>query len=554
MADSYLANIQALQSALAKLDPNSVAAAAIRDQIATLANAQAAVNAGQAAPPAPSPVNNSTTTSVSENSIDKSPAPVPAEEPAVADQISGIDTSPATIPNYVVIQNAETNFWDVVDPETGTVVAGNLPDEATAQETAGLQQSLVSSPSVSASSIDQSAAPIPTYVVIQNSDTGLWDVVDPATGTVVSGNLPDEATANEVLGLQQSLVSSPPVPQPQATGQDPYGNPNGFPYDDNGNLNPGWTLDENNNPVYVGGDFVEPATLASAEQSRIAAQVLQAQKQNGLSKNPYSQQNNLDWRLRLSLAPNANYLYADKTTGPDGSPNAGILLPLAATNGVIFPYTPQINTSYKANYNNYDLTHSNYRGYFYQNSYADTVTLTATFTAQNTSEANYLLAVIHFFRSVTKMFYGQSQNLGSPPPVCFLNGFGQYQFNKHPVLVTQFNYMLPADVDYIRAGSSNNLQLNQTQLTAKTNTLNPSLSSVQRLATSFLSIGAKSATPAPTQPVTSNATTANNNPTYVPTKMEIVLTLLPIQSRAQVSQQFNLQTFASGQLLKGGFW
>jgi hypothetical protein len=409
-------------------------------------------------------------------------------------------------------------------------------------------------PDVPISQVDNSPASIPNYAVIQNSETGLWDVVDPETGTVVAGNLPDEAAAIEVQGLQQAAASSPPVPQPQPPGEDPYSHPHGFPYDDQGNLNPGWALGQDDVPYYVGPDYVDPITLASAGQSRIAAQVLQAQKQNGLSKNPYSQQNNLDWRLRLSLAPNANYLYADKTTGPDGSPNAGILLPLAATNGVIFPYTPAISTSYKANYNNYDLTHSNYRGYYYQNSFADAITVNAVFTAQNTSEANYLLAVIHFFRSVTKMFYGQSQNLGSPPPVCFLNGFGQYQFNKHPVLVTQFNYMLPADVDYIRAGSSNNLQLNQTQLTAKTNTLNPSLSSVQRLATSFLSIGAKSATPAPTQPVTSNATTANNNPTYVPTKMEIVLTLLPIQSRAQVSQQFNLQTFASGQLLKGGFW
>jgi hypothetical protein len=36
--------------------------------------------------------------------------------------------------------------------------------------------------------------------------------------------------------------------------------------------------------------------------------------------------------------------------------------------------------------------------------------------------------------------------------------------------------------------------------------------------------------------------------------MEIVITLLPMQSRTQVSQQFNLQTFANGQQLKGGFW
>jgi hypothetical protein len=42
--------------------------------------------------------------------------------------------------------------------------------------------------------------------------------------------------------------------------------------------------------------------------------------------------------------------------------------------------------------------------------------------------------------------------------------------------------------------------------------------------------------------------------TYVPTKMEIQLTLLPVQTRQQVSQQFSVKNFANGNLLKGGFW
>ena len=42
--------------------------------------------------------------------------------------------------------------------------------------------------------------------------------------------------------------------------------------------------------------------------------------------------------------------------------------------------------------------------------------------------------------------------------------------------------------------------------------------------------------------------------TYVPTKLEIQLTLLPIQTRQQVSKQFSLKGFANGDLIKGGFW
>jgi hypothetical protein len=42
--------------------------------------------------------------------------------------------------------------------------------------------------------------------------------------------------------------------------------------------------------------------------------------------------------------------------------------------------------------------------------------------------------------------------------------------------------------------------------------------------------------------------------TYVPTKMEIQVSLLPLQSRKQISQEFSLRDFASGSLLKKGFW
>jgi hypothetical protein len=41
---------------------------------------------------------------------------------------------------------------------------------------------------------------------------------------------------------------------------------------------------------------------------------------------------------------------------------------------------------------------------------------------------------------------------------------------------------------------------------------------------------------------------------YVPTKMEIDISLIPVQTRSQVSKQFSLKEFANGDLIKGGFW
>jgi hypothetical protein len=319
--------------------------------------------------------------------------------------------------DYSVVPNNNGSF-DVVETQTGVTVASGLDrDEASVF-------------AYEQSQIDTGVEiPNPDAEEVPNQLSGPTDVEDPLA-----------LYASQELDPTGSLAQAPAAP-------DPYSGKNGLPYDEeSGLLNPGWSLREDGTPVFVGYDFVEPATQASSDQSRAVAAGLANAKKQQTVLTQQRQLNNLDWRVRLSLADNSNYLYNVASSGDN------ILDPLRPSNGVIFPYTPQISTSYKANYSPYDLTHSNYRGYFYQNSYTDNVTITATFTAQNTVEANYLLAVIHFFRSVTKMFYGQSQNLGSPPPMCFLTGLGEYQFNKHPVLVTNFNYNLPADVDYIRAG------------------------------------------------------------------------------------------------------
>jgi len=287
----------------------------------------------------------------------------------------------------------------------------------------------------------------------------------------------------------------------------------------------------------------EPLGVEEAERQR--ALIEQARVQATLAAQR-KQANDGDWRVKLRLGPAADYLYRDPEIKQDG-----ILYPLAVTDGVVFPYTPQINSTYHANYSQYDLTHSNYRGYFYQNSYVGEINLTATFTAQDTNEANYLLAVIHFFRSVTKMFYGKDAQRGSPPPLVFLQGLGEFQFNLQPCVVSQFNYNLPSDVDYIRArsvsvaGSTQNLLYRRDRQNLPTNVFSGAL---ERLRNAGLKKGAINTTP-PAPP-----TFGVNRPTYVPTKIDITLVLLPVQTRTQISQQFSLKQYANGDLKEGGFW
>jgi hypothetical protein len=244
-----------------------------------------------------------------------------------------------------------------------------------------------------------------------------------------------------------------------------------------------------------------------------------------------------DWRVRLSLAPSANYLYKV----PKGS--AGILEPLQATDGVIFPYTPQIQVNYQANYDPTELTHSNYKIFQYRNSGVDSVSITCDFTAQDTYEANYLLAVIHFFKSVTKMFYGQDQNPkpGTPPPLCYLSGLGAFQFDAHPLAITSFNYSLPSDVDYIRAGAvTAGAGVNRAASNVVNNSPN---SSNTRLGT--LRPGGQAPAPIFSTPP------GTVDPTYVPTKIQMTIGAVPVVTRNDISNNFSLEKYATGQLLRG---
>lgn len=177
-----------------------------------------------------------------------------------------------------------------------------------------------------------------------------------------------------------------------------------------------------------------------------------------------------------------------------------ITQPLSSMRGVLFPYTPNIRFNHRANYDMQQLTHSNYEQPFFVNSAVETIGIDGVFTASNIEEAKYVLAVIHFFRSVTKMFYGQDSLAGTPPPILFLDGHGKIMLNHIPIVILDFSMTLPDNVDYIRT-------------TQETNS------------------------------------SENNN---VPTELKITLNCKPIYSRNRISNVFGLEKFVKGDLLVGG--
>ena len=202
-----------------------------------------------------------------------------------------------------------------------------------------------------------------------------------------------------------------------------------------------------------------------------------------------------DWRIRITLGEKSKVLYRQP-----GAEN-NILAPLVET-GVIFPYTPSITVSHQATYQPQKLTHANYQSYFYDSSEVQAIQITAGFTAQNITEGRYVLAMIHFFRSATKMFFGKSEFAGNPPPIVFLDGYGTHYFPHVPCVVTSFSHTMPPDVDYIAVPVDISSQ-KHTQVTR------------------------------------------------VPTDSQVVLTLQPVYSRANIHKNFSLEDFANGNLIKG---
>jgi hypothetical protein len=126
---------------------------------------------------------------------------------------------------------------------------------------------------------------------------------------------------------------------------------------------------------------------------------------------------------------------------------------LENTGGVVWPYLPNITVSTKANYTTIDPTHGNYSFQTYKNSAVDDITITGEFSCETETDAAYWIAATTFFKTATKMFFGQGEFAGNPPLVCNLTGYGASIFDKVPVIIKSFSVDLKDDVNYVRCNT-----------------------------------------------------------------------------------------------------
>jgi hypothetical protein len=203
-----------------------------------------------------------------------------------------------------------------------------------------------------------------------------------------------------------------------------------------------------------------------------------------------------DRRARITAKGGKGSSGWDDFFGEDNVNN--IMYPLRnGERGLIFPYTPMVQTNSNSNYDSQNFSHSNYSFKSWQNSDPGEIFVTGLFTAGTVQEARYMLAAIHFLKSAQKGGFGlKDKQRGVPPPVFHFNYLGKYQFNNVPVVISNVILNYDNNVDYVPVKINNVVE------------------------------------------------------DHVPASMDITVTLLPKYNTKYVRDTFDISKFRSGELLK----
>lgn len=259
-------------------------------------------------------------------------------------------------------------------------------------------------------------------------------------------------------------------------------------------------------PGFGGGipDFRETAysSLVEKRQAAVNNQLVGVISTYTDSEATGSLQNTYDWRARLRPKAGGRDRFYSQITGEKDF----LLRPIRESGGLVWPYTPSVTFGGTVEYNQTLLHGMNYPINTFINSRPTDITITGDFTANDVYEARYMLAMLIFMRICTKAYFGDAAvaegTFGTPPPVMLFEYLGDHGFNKVPVVATNYGITLGDDIDYVPVACG-----------------------------------------------PGNMATV----TYVPTKLNLSLTLTPTYTPHKVRTRFNLSDVTSGKAYKNGF-
>jgi hypothetical protein len=247
-----------------------------------------------------------------------------------------------------------------------------------------------------------------------------------------------------------------------------------------------------------------------------------------------------DWRVRLSLSSWSSFR------------SSPVLKPLKDAGGLIFPYTPTIGISSGATYRGISTVHTNYTFQAYQSSEPGSISIVAPMYVEDPEQGLYWIAMVHYLRSLTKMFSGADPKAGNPPPVIMLNGYGNYVFKNVPVVVKKMSVSLNAECDYIgvevfgsAAGEIQGITDSIGGLSDSLGSVLPGLGGVQAVTGAVSSIAGGVGQVAGLLGTFGIGGKTSGGITRVPTKSSFTIELQPVYSRDSV-RKFSLDRFVTG--------
>ena len=254
-------------------------------------------------------------------------------------------------------------------------------------------------------------------------------------------------------------------------------------------------------PRILGAAQINDSNIFKAEYDRRAVDLYNELNQASApsSKISGSAGETYDWGARLRPKRGGQ----DRFYAPGGNFSTDYMMrPIKESNGLVWPSTPSVFVAASANYGAHSGQGMQYPVRNYEDSSPPDITVTGDFTANDIYEARYMLGVLTFFKIATKGDFGDQavakETAGAPPPVLLFEYLGDHAFNKVPVVVANYSLSYPNDVDYV--------------------------------------------------PVKVSGTT-----TYVPTVLNIVVTLQPQYTPSKVRRRFDVQSVANGEAYKDGF-
>ena len=140
---------------------------------------------------------------------------------------------------------------------------------------------------------------------------------------------------------------------------------------------------------------------------------------------------------------------AQTANGQRSTSDDHALFPIFLTNGLVFPYNPQISENISVKYDAVDLTHTNESFYVYRGTDNRRINIgEAVWTCDTFDNAIYAMSVIHFLRTYSQMDFGAGRT-GRPPSPMWFSAYGNYAFHRVPVLMEKADWSFPPDVDYV---------------------------------------------------------------------------------------------------------